>query len=203
MEKQTRNMMVLTGAVIVFIVAAAFLVLIPGWTEDGPMLDSADFTAATPAIIEIDPYREWAQVGEPAPSFTLSDPDGNDISLADFEGQPVMINFWATWCAPCEVEMPEIQAMHEKYQAEGFVVLALNQDESAETVATYVDERDLTFTMLLDTNSVVTASYGAFGTLPSSYFIDRNGIIAARHIGIVSEEQMETYLAEILPLSVE
>ncbi|MGB1250503.1 MAG: TlpA family protein disulfide reductase [Candidatus Promineifilaceae bacterium] len=196
-----RNLVVLVSAVLLFVTAASFLVLIQGWQKDAPsVIGTTDFPQATPAIIEIDPYRDWAQIGEAAPDFTLSDADGKPVTLSEFQGQPVMVNFWATWCAPCEVEMPELQAMHEKYQDDGFVILALNQDESAESVATYFNDRNLTFTALLDTNSVVTASYGAFGTLPSSYFIDRDGVITDRHIGLVSSEQLETYLAEILSM---
>lgn len=201
MEKQTRNVIVLVTAVLVFVAAASLLVLIPGWQQDELVLRSTDFTQSTPDILEIDPYRNWAQVGDLAPEFTLSDIDGNEVALSDFLGQPVMLNFWATWCAPCEIEMPEMQAVYEQYQAQEFVILALNQDEAAEDVATYFTERDLTFIPLLDTNMLTANTYGAFGTYPSSYFIDRDGIISARHIGIVSEEQMQNYLAEILPVT--
>lgn len=151
-------------------------------------------------VAEIPDALPGLQVGERAPDFSLPDLDGNLVSLSDFGGQPVMLNFWATWCGPCRIEMPEMQEAYEAHRDEGFVILALNQDESAETVsAFFYDELDLTFTPLLDENSVVAFDYGAFGVYPTSMFIDGDGIVRAVHRGPATLEQIETYLADILP----
>jgi cytochrome c biogenesis protein CcmG/thiol:disulfide interchange protein DsbE len=140
--------------------------------------------------------------GDPAPDFTLLDLDGNAVSLSDFRGQPVVVNFWATWCAPCRIEMPALQDAYEKYQDQGLVILALNQDEPADLArGFFFDEMGLTFTPLLDEKSAVSATYGSFSVLPSTYFVDSQGNITAVHRGPLTLGQIEGYLAGLLPES--
>lgn len=138
-------------------------------------------------------------VGDQAYNFTLDDLDSNPVSLADFRGQPVIVNFWATWCAPCRIEMPELQEAYEKYKDDGLVILALNQDEPADVAHSFFyDEMDLTFTPLLDEGSAIATSYSSFGVLPSTFFIDSDGVVQAIHRGPVTLGQIEDYLAEML-----
>jgi cytochrome c biogenesis protein CcmG, thiol:disulfide interchange protein DsbE len=137
-------------------------------------------------------------VGDAAHDFELSDLEGNMVRLSDFRGRPVIINLWATWCTPCRIEMPELQAAFERYQEQGLVILALNQDETAEVAGRFFDELGLSFTPLLDDNSLVAASYGAFGVLPTTYFIDRTGLITAIHRGPLTETQIDDYLVAAL-----
>lgn len=140
--------------------------------------------------------------GDPAPDFTLLDLDGNTFSLSDFRGQPVVVNFWATWCAPCRIEMPALQEAYEKYQDQGLVILALDQDEPADIArAFFYDEMGLTFTPLLDENSAVSSTYGSYSVLPSTYFVDRQGLVTAVHRGPLTLSQIEGYLAGMLPES--
>ncbi len=135
-------------------------------------------------------------VGDKAINFTLDDLDGNPVTLADFIGQPVIINFWATWCAPCRIEMPELQRAYEKYQDQRLVILALNQDEPAEVArAFFFDEMRLSFTPLLDQDSSVSSQYGSFGILPSTFFVDPDGIVSAIHRGPLTLGQIDNYLA--------
>jgi len=135
------------------------------------------------------------QIGDTAVDFLLDDFDGNPVSLSDFRGQPVIVNFWATWCAPCRVEMPELQATFEAYQDEGLVILALNQDEPLAIARRYFyDEMGLTFTPLQDNRRMVAAQYGAFFTMPTTYFIDGDGVITAVHRGPLVQSQLESYL---------
>ena len=139
-------------------------------------------------------------VGDEAINFTLSDLDGNLVELADFRGRPVIINFWATWCAPCRVEMPELQEAFEKYQDNGLVILALDQDEPVEVAREYFyDEMNLTFTPLLDVGSAISAEFGSFGILPSSYFVDAEGIVSAVHRGPLTLGQIDEYLTQTIP----
>jgi cytochrome c biogenesis protein CcmG, thiol:disulfide interchange protein DsbE len=136
------------------------------------------------------------QIGDTAVDFLLNDFDNNPVSLSDFRGQPVIVNFWATWCAPCRVEMPEFQATYEAYQDQGLVILALNQDEPLAIARRYFyDEMGLTFTPLQDNRRVVAAQYGAFFTMPTTYFVNGDGVITAVHRGPLSQSQLENYLS--------
>lgn len=135
--------------------------------------------------------------GDIAPDFTLADVDGNEVTLADFRGRPVMLNFWATWCAPCRLEMPEMEQAQQDYAADGLAILAINQEEPAERVAAFMDELGLTFSAPLDVDGDVAAQYGAF-FLPSSVFINADGEVTAFHRGIIARSQIDDYLAETI-----
>jgi peroxiredoxin len=132
-------------------------------------------------------------VGSPAPPFELETPGGETLSLEDFRGQVVLLNFWATWCGPCRLEMPAIQA---RYERGGFEVLAVDFDEPAEQVAAFMEELGLTFPALLDPGGEIQRLYQVRG-YPSSFFVDENGIIRVQHIGIMSEAQLDGYLTEM------
>lgn len=137
-------------------------------------------------------------VGNVAHDFTLQDLDGNSYTLNDLRGRPVIINFWATWCAPCRVEMPELQAAFEKYEEDGLVILALDQDEPPDVVHDFFyNEMDLTFTPLLDDGGRVSQLYGVFN-FPSTFFVNANGEITAIHRGLLVESQLDGYLVDIL-----
>jgi peroxiredoxin len=137
----------------------------------------------------------FLEVGDTAYDFTLNDIDGQPVSLSDFRGQPAIVNFWATWCAPCRIEMPVFQEAYERLQDDGLVILALNQAEPAAVARDYFyDEMGLTFTPLLDEKSDVAELYGSYGVLPSTFFIDRQGTVVAIHRGPLSEGQLSDYL---------
>lgn len=138
-------------------------------------------------------------VGDKAYNFALSDLDGRPATLSDFEGQPVMVNFWATWCPPCRLEMPEFQGAFEAHQQDGLVILAVNEYEDAEVVRSFFyDEMGFTYTPLLDSDGEVGKAYGAVG-LPATFFIAPDGKVAAIHRGLLSETQLDGYLAELIP----
>ena len=135
-------------------------------------------------------------VGDPAHDFSLAGLDGTQVALSDFRGQPVIVNFWATWCAPCRLEMPEFEQVYRDYQDQGLVILALNQAETPEMVREFFeDDLGLSFTPLLDEETEVAEAYGAVN-LPSTFFVDAEGHITAIHRGILTREQIEAYLAE-------
>ena len=135
-------------------------------------------------------------VGALAPGFTLINLEGEQVSLDDFHGRPVLINLWATWCGPCRIEMPAIQSRFEKYQDDGFAVLAVNFDEQQSVVQSFRDEFGLTFQILLDPGAKVQNLYRN-RSYPSSFFIDRAGVIQVQHIGVMTEGQLDENLKKI------
>ncbi len=145
------------------------------------------------------------EVGQQAPDFVLQNVSDETIALSDYEGQPVILNFWATWCAPCRIEMPEFEATYQAYQNEGLEILALNREENPTTIGAFWSQManqgtPLTFVPLLDESGVVANRYGVFA-MPTTYFIDRTGKVTAVHRGPLTEEMLNGYLATILPSS--
>ena len=135
-------------------------------------------------------------VGALAPGFTLMNLEGEQVSLDDFRGRPVLINLWATWCGPCRIEMPAIQSRFEIYQDDGFAVLAVNFDEQQADVEAFRDEFGLTFQILLDPGAEVQKLYRN-RSYPSTFFIDRAGVIQVQHIGVMTEGQLDENLKNI------
>ena len=130
-----------------------------------------------------------------APDFELEAIDGKRISLSEFQGKAVLVNFWATWCGPCRVEMPAIQSRFEAHNDE-LVVLAVDNNEPQPAVAAFFNELSLTFPGLLDPGGAIQELYRVRG-YPSSYFVDPNGIIRVVHIGVMTEGQLDDYLSQV------
>lgn len=137
------------------------------------------------------------RVDKEAPDFRVRGLDGKYYQLSDFRGQPVWINFWATWCPPCRAENPDIQAVYEANKDEGLVVLALSIGEDPDTVRGYVKRTGLTYTIGLDQTTEIAARYRIVG-IPTHFFIDRDGIIREWRIGSMSKKTMEKKVAEIV-----
>ena len=138
---------------------------------------------------------ESAEVGALGPDFELETLSGENIRLSDLQGKPVLINFWATWCAPCVLEMPNFQKYYEDYPG-AFEVLAVNAFESHDTVADFVEDARVTFPILFDPESKVHSVYRIPG-YPTSYVIDRDGVVRFKHIGLMDEGALERYLTEV------
>lgn len=136
--------------------------------------------------------------GNQALDFTLETVDGKQVSLSDYRGQVVMINFWATWCPPCRAEIPGLEAAYREHGEHGFIILGVNVQDPAQVVAPFVDEMGMTYPVLLDINGTVVKDYRAQG-LPMSLFVDREGVIRVRHVGYLSEGQLSQYLSQVLP----
>ena len=137
-------------------------------------------------------------VGDAAHNFTLLDLDGQQVALADFRGKPVVINFWATWCPPCRLEMLEFQRAFEEHQEDDLVVLAINEAEQLEVVRSFFfDQMGYTYTSLLDEEGEVGEAYGAIG-LPSTFFVNAGGEVTAVHRGALTQAQLSNYLEETI-----
>ena len=136
--------------------------------------------------------------GEPAPEFSLEDLEGNAVSLADQQGQVVLVDFWATWCGPCIEEMPHIQQLHEHYKDQGLVVLAISTDDQKSAVQPFIEKKGYTFPVLFADGEVQPA-YQISG-IPSVYLIDRAGEIRFHQVGYSpgSEKNLERQVEELL-----
>ena len=121
--------------------------------------------------------------GVPAPNFSLPGLDGKNVSLANFKGKVVLLNIWATWCAPCVAEMPSMEKLYQELKGKDFELLAISVDESgAEAVKPFVEKYKLGFPVLLDTNGEIKNLYQATG-IPESFIIDKGGMIVEKIIG--------------------
>lgn len=136
------------------------------------------------------------EVGQLAPDFILQFSDGTKTRLSDWQGQPVVLNFWATWCAPCREEMPEFVAAYQRYQDDGVVIVGVNAQETASQAADFMKQFNMTFPVALDTRGDVQQLYNVRG-LPTSVFIDREGRIVERWPGLLRASALEELLAEI------
>ncbi|NPA41658.1 MAG: TlpA family protein disulfide reductase [Aquificae bacterium] len=123
--------------------------------------------------------------GKPAPDFKLKTLDGKEVSLSDYRGKVVLINFWATWCPPCREEMPLFESVYRKYKDKGFEILAISTDASIDPVRKFVREFKLSFPILYDDKNVVNL-YSVQG-LPTSFLIDREGKIVKVRLGKYKE----------------
>lgn len=147
----------------------------------------------------------FAKVGQPAPDFNLPELRkgalGERLALSSLRGHPVIVNFWATWCAPCRAEFPAFQAKYEKYRDSlGLVVLAVEvqDDEGVDVAQKFVDDTKVTFKILRDVNDSVSGSYQIRG-LPTTIIIDRNGIVRDMILGgPMTEDALEQKITTLL-----
>ena len=127
-------------------------------------------------------YRR-VTINAPAPAFRLIDLEGRAHSLPDYQGKVVFLNFWATWCGPCKVEMPAMEALYQDFQSQGLEILAVSVDQQGAAVTRpFKEAMGLSFPILHDSDYQVGLTYGA-RTLPMTYVIDRKGIIRQRVFG--------------------
>ncbi len=137
--------------------------------------------------------------GKQAPAFTLTTLEGKKVSLADYKGRPVLVNFWATWCGPCKVEMPWFEEFRKQYAAQGFEILGLTDDADAgkETIAKVAGKAGVSYPILL-TDGKVQNLYGPLEVLPMSFYVDRNGVIVEQTAGLGSKNQIEANIRKVI-----
>lgn len=139
-----------------------------------------------------------AETGRAAPNFRLASLDGADLTLTDFRGRWVLVNFWASWCGPCRGETPDLQALYERASGRGVVVLGVNQQEPLETARGFAREFGVTYPVILDRSGVVSAAYRVGRGLPVSFLVDPDGVITRIYLGRVTAEELARLETEYL-----
>ncbi len=127
-------------------------------------------------------FNQPELTGKPAPGFTVKDVDGRQVTLASMRGKVVLLDFWATWCAPCRMSLPHVQALHNQFKEKGLVVAGVDTNEPAEKARKYFADRKFTFANLLGSGSGIVKDYGAEG-IPLAVLIDREGVVRYVHRG--------------------
>jgi peroxiredoxin len=147
--------------------------------------------SGTPVTVEAEKNRKAA------PDFALKDIKGADVTLSDYKGKVVLLNFWATWCGPCKIEIPWFSEFQEKYRVRDFAVIGVSMDEDGwDAVKPYVEGKKMNYRVVIG-NDALSQLFGGVESLPTTLLIDRDGKIAARHTGLVSKSNYE---GEILAL---
>lgn len=140
--------------------------------------------------------------GKLAPAFSLVSLDGKKVSLADFKGKPVLVNFWATWCGPCKIEMPWFEELHTKYAPQGLVILGVASDEAPKsTIESTAKKLGVTYPVLLKDDKVESA-YGGVDYLPESFYVGRDGNVLLETAGLSSDsggkDEIEANIKKLL-----
>jgi thiol-disulfide isomerase/thioredoxin len=139
-------------------------------------------------------------VGKPAPNFTLVTLDGKKVSMSDFKGHPVLVNFWGTYCGPCKVEMPWLEEFHTKYAADEFEVLGLVYDVEIgkDTIGKEVKRLGVTYPILLTDPKVQTDYLSGTEVLPMSFYVDKNGVVVEETAGLGSKDEIEAHIKKTI-----
>ena len=137
---------------------------------------------------------------KPAPlDYQLRDVNGDEVNLVDLKGKVILLNFWATWCGPCKVEIPWFVEFQEKHRDDGLVVLGLSVDDTPEQIKPFMAEYNVNYPMLVGLGREdFQEAYGPVWGLPVTFFIDRDGTLCRTHIGIATKEEFEEDLAALL-----
>jgi len=164
------------------------VILMPAKPGDAAQPEAQDADVEAPRMI-----------GKVAPAFTLATLDGKNVSLSDFKGRPVLVNFWGTWCAPCKVEMPWFEEFRKQYAAQGFEILGLTDDVDAgkEAIAKVVKRTGVTYPILL-TDGKVQKAYGGLDYLPVSFYVDKNGVVVEQTAGLGSKDEIEAHIKKTI-----
>lgn len=149
-------------------------------------------------LVQVIGWLRAPDLPETAPGFALHDLDGKLVTLDDFAGRTVVLNFWATWCGPCRVEMPWLQKLHERYAEQGLVVLGLATDAAGRApVERFLAERGITYPVAMADDAIVR-DFGGIRGIPTTFIIDRAGVIRHRVVGIFAQPAMDAAVRRLL-----
>lgn len=207
-----RNTLVLTAVLFIFATFAW-----AGWANFEYRKQAAErlLAAAAKGELVVDAATGAAKyesplTGKAAPAFALEDLSGNKVSLAGYKGKAVLVNFWATWCAPCKIETPWLIELRNQYAAQGFEILGISAegdgvgkddpaawDKQKAEVAKSVERMHIQYPVLIDGDSI-SQQYGGLDELPTSFFVDRNGTVIAAQLGLTSKSEIEENIKKAL-----
>ena len=162
------------------------------------LIGTASYSILQDVSTQTDLSAVPAQANFPSPELTLTDLQGVTRSLTEYRGQVVLVNLWATWCPPCKEEMPAFQAYYDKYNEEGFTIIAVNDGDPTPDVVQFVRDYQLTFPVWLDPTYIATEQAFKTLNLPSSFVIDRGGTVRLRWVGGVNKKTLEEHVTPII-----
>ena len=184
-------------------IAVALIILtlpIAGPRPTGAPVPGASFFAISDPTVGLSPGQEAPEFSGVVDGQTvqLTDLDGSPIRLADLRGHPVWINFWASWCPPCQAETPVLRDVYETHRSQGLELVAISvQETTADDVRAYAQTYGLEYTIGFDATSAIFKTYKAYG-LPTHLFLDRDGVIRTIHLGPLTQAEAEVILAPLL-----
>jgi peroxiredoxin len=161
------------------------------------VLPTRRLVAAAVLLGALVPALAGAGAGQPAPAFSLKGVDGRTIKSSDFRGKPVVLDFWATWCAPCRASMPHLDAIEDRYRKQGLVVIGVSLDEiPPQRVQEFARRLGVGFRLGMASERILI-DYGPLRSIPTTFFIDREGHVVRRVVGYIDEETMDGYVQEL------
>lgn len=138
----------------------------------------------------------------PAPDFTLRSVDGGKVSLSDYEGKVVLLDFWATWCRPCRMAIPDLISLQKEYGDDDFVIIGISLDRQPAIVPRFVEQTGINYPVVYGFGESIAADYGNVASIPTAFIIDRNGCINKRLVGLHPKNELKKYIAPLLRESV-
>ncbi len=190
--KQKKMVLALLLALILLLGVAYLLYMKFGASMAPSQLSTRENQASDSAGSGADADAEEAEP-IPAPDFTVYDADGNQVHLSDYLGKPVVVNFWASWCGPCQMEMPDFQETYLELGEEvQFLMINMTGGrETLENAQAFIAEQGYTFPVFFDQDADAARTYGAY-SLPTTYFIDAEGNAVAQATGAIDRETLQT-----------